>query len=123
MTTEFIYNESMNEYIMYQEKFEIHVQENELSEKMKERARTILKKYSSKLAIISEFCLESATFKKCYPNVSKEEVQVKLGIPIISIDKQGGILTYVNQTIDDNHIIDIEFIGDLEELFSVNIDG
>ena len=56
-----------------------------------------------------------------YGEMSAEEVIESLGKPLIDLDNQ--IITYTEHTLDDVHIIDVEFDGMFEKVLEVRIDG
>lgn len=51
-------------------------------------------------------------------------IEEKLGRPVIRID-QGriGRLSFLEQTLDEGHILDVEFGGVLEEFWNAGLDG
>ena len=68
-------------------------------------------------------CVESDTFKYCYPNENTESIISKLGKPIFRRMGNTTLLTYTEHIIDYEHILDIGFEGLYEDIFDVGIDG
>ena len=56
-----------------------------------------------------------------YGEMSKEDVIKSLGIPTIDLDND--IITYTEHTLDDIHVIDVEFRGIFDEILETRIDG
>ena len=74
--------------------------------------------YEKNLPKIALACVNSDTFKYCF-----ESIIPKLGKPIFRRMRNTTLLTYTEHTIDNNHILDIEFEGLYEDIFDVGIDG
>ena len=68
--------------------------------------------------LVTQMMDELAAF---YGEMSAEEVIESLGKPLIDLDNR--IITYTEHTLDDVHIIDVEFEGILEKVLEVRIDG
>lgn len=68
--------------------------------------------------MISEMMDEITSF---YGVMSEEELINALGKPTINLDN--GLMTYTEHTLDDIHVIDVEFNGIFEEIIEVRIDG
>lgn len=87
-------------------------------------AKRVASAYSSKLPVIVEHLLSDDGFQIFFPNVTAEDLPTALGQPTIKVSAgKYGIISYINQTLDDMHIIDIEFSEVIEQLSDVNIDG
>ena len=56
-----------------------------------------------------------------YGEMSEEDVIKALGIPTIDLDND--IITYTEHTLDDIHVIDVEFRGIFDEILETRIDG
>ena len=74
--------------------------------------------YEKNLPKIALACVNSDTFKYCF-----ESIIPKLGKPIVRRMRNTTLLTYTEHTIDNAHILDIEFEGLYEDIFDVGIDG
>lgn len=56
-----------------------------------------------------------------YGDMSEDALMNALGKPTINLDN--GLMTYCEHTLDDSHVIDVEFDGIFEEIIEVRIDG
>lgn len=56
-----------------------------------------------------------------FGDISEEDLAEALGTPLIDLDRE--VVTYLEQTLDDIHIIDVEYGGFLNEFYKVAIDG
>ena len=79
--------------------------------------------YEKNLPKIALGCVNSDTFKYCFPEETVESIIPKLGKPIFRRMRNTTLLTYTEHTIDNDHILDIEFEGLYEDIFDVGIDG
>lgn len=91
----------------------------EESQEIEEKAQELAEIYESKVPEIVEFIMEDVV--DFWGDISKEELSDALGVPEIDCDID--TLTYVEHTLDDVHIITVEFDGLLEELLMTSIDG
>ena len=53
--------------------------------------------------------------------MSRDEIAEGLGVPTVNLDTD--MISYLEQTLDDCHIIDVEFGGLFDEFYSMSIDG
>ena len=53
--------------------------------------------------------------------ILKAMTATELGTPMIDLDRE--VITYLEQSLDDIHIIDVEYGGLLDEFYEVAIDG
>lgn len=90
-----------------------------LEEITEEYVKELADTYASKLEVIAEHMMED--IKEFYEEISVEELIEALGAPIIRPDV--GVITYVEHSLDDCHIIDVEFDGVFDPLTYVTIDG
>jgi len=84
-----------------------------------DKVELLSKNYQENLNRIINFML--ADLKEMYGEVSEEDVKNKLGKPII--DYNQGTVSYCEQTFDDWHLFEFEFLDDQFETlkcFSVN---
>ena len=102
---------------------EISIREEQMTEEILSLTEKILSEYSQTITLISDYLSKDEGFVTFYGNISKEVIAKKLGEPNISVDKDGGVLSYCNHELDQDHIIDLEFGGALEKFYYVNIDG
>ncbi len=104
--------------------FEIEISENSMSDEVVIFAEAIIKIYPQKLVDLANFCKESETFQICYPEETVDSIIKKLNLPILNMWRTGGgMLTYCNHEIDQDHLIDIEFTGVMDSFDYVSIDG
>lgn len=75
--------------------------------------------YEQKLTEIIAFLLSD--IQEVFGVNDVELIRQSLGTPEIDLDNRR--LSYLNQTLDDVHIIDIEYNGLLDEFLYSNIDG
>lgn len=84
------------------------------------QAKIISENYKSNLSGIIEFMYTD--IQEMYGNISLEEIEEKLGRPMIDMDN--GQVTYCEQTFDDVHIFSFEFLDDeFSEMQYFSIDG
>lgn len=91
----------------------------ELMEEFVGVAKKIAECYDNKLAQIAEFISEET--KEFYGDKSQNEIMNALGSP--QIDLGCMTITYLNHTLDQEHIIEMEYDGVLEEFYNLSIDG
>jgi len=84
-----------------------------------EEAQKLSELYFEKLPEMIEFMLPE--LQKVYGEIDKAELPRLLGKP--TIDLTACQIMYLEQTLDDIHIIEFEFSDDFEEFFYFNIDG
>ena len=82
-------------------------------------APALAKAYQDKLPQIAAFLMDDVT--DMFGDITEEELADALGVPQIDLDR--GTITYLEHTLDDSHIIEVEYGGLLEEFFEVTIDG
>ena len=75
--------------------------------------------YEEKLLEIVKFMMDDIT--DIFGNMSADELTEALGTPEIDLDRN--IISYSEQTLDDSHVIDVEYSGIFEDLYEVIIDG
>lgn len=84
-----------------------------------EQAIRLAESYSRRLTDIAEFMLPDIV--EMYGEMTRDDLIKKLGKPEIDLD--GNMLSYFEHTLDEMHIIEMEFEGDFEKLFYLAIDG
>lgn len=75
--------------------------------------------YPEKLPQIAAFILEDIT--EVFGDITEDDLIDALGTPQIDLDRE--VITYLEHTLDDAHIIEIEYGGLLDEFYGVSIDG
>ena len=108
------------EYIAEVDGLKIEISEKYFSDEKVAFAEKLIASYPTKVPALAKFCMESECFKACYPDETMDTIMEKLHLPI---DNIGGILTYYNHELDEEHIIEVEFSGLMNSFFSVGIDG
>lgn len=120
---DFRFNQEMKEYKIVEQGFNISISENALSNETIALAYAVVKAYPQKVDAIAEFLADDDGIKMFYDDISMNEIITKLHEPEIIIDETGGVLSYCNHELDEDHIIDLEFGGILESFYYVSIDG
>lgn len=82
-------------------------------------ATALAEVYKKKLPQIVAFMLDDIT--AILGDISADALTEALGTPEIDLDRS--IISYLEQTLDDSHIIDVEYGDNFEELYEVIIDG
>lgn len=99
------------------------IYKDDLSDEVIFLAQKILDAYPANIDKIAGYLVSDEGFICFYDGVTKDEVAEKLNTPQIRVDNVGGILTYLNHQLDDEHIIDVDFSGVFETFNEVLIDG
>lgn len=102
---------------------EVSIGEEHMSDDVLALAGKIVSKYPKKVAAISRYLSQDRYIRAHYGNIGAKEISAKLHEPIIRIFEYGGMLSYCNHELGAYHIIDVDFIGALDEFYRVNIDG
>lgn len=84
-----------------------------------EEAQKLSKLYFEKLPEIIEFMLPE--LQQVYGNIDQATLPQLLGKPTIDLTTYQ--IMYMEQTLDDTHIIEFEYGDDFEEFYYFNIDG
>ena len=111
------------EYIAEVDGLKIEISEKYFSDEKVAFAEKLIASYPTKVPALAKFCMESECLKACYPDETMDTIMEKLHLPDMRIDNIGGILTYYNHELDEEHIIEVEFSGLMNSFFSVGIDG
>lgn len=92
--------------------------------KVSNYAKKIIKAYPNNVKRICEYMIKDINFISFYPNITLDMLISSLKKPQIRImDSNSGVLSYCNHTLDNEHIISLEFKGLFEELYYLSIDG
>lgn len=75
--------------------------------------------YAKKLPDIVCFMLDEVC--SIYGNVSETQLTQSLGTPLVDLDNN--TITYLEQSLDDCHIFELEFGGLFEKFYYFTIDG
>ena len=119
----FIFSPEAEEYIGTFNDFQIQIPEAYMSNERVVFAEAVITMYPRKIVDLAIFCKESETFQACYPEETVNTILNKLHLPILKVDAKGGMFTYCDHEMDDDHLIDIEFTGVMDSFSSVGIDG
>ncbi len=92
---------------------------DELQDGYKKEAQKLSKIYFEKLPKIIDFMLPE--LQQVYGDIDKSKLPRLLGKPTINLTAYQ--IMYMEQTLDDAHIIEFEYGDDFEEFFYFNIDG
>ena len=91
----------------------------EVDKEIESYTRKLADAYESMLPNIVEYMMGDLT--EFYEEIEYEQVRVALGKPIIRPDAR--VVSYVEHTLGDEHIIEVAFAGVFDPLTYVNIDG
>lgn len=75
--------------------------------------------YREKLPQLVAFMLDDIT--EVFGDMTEDELTEALGTAQIDLDRD--VITYLEHTLDDSHIIEVEYGGLLDEFYGVSIDG
>lgn len=92
---------------------------DEVNDEHKQYALDLANAYEEKLPDIIEFMLPD--IEEFFEVDDVEVIRNSLGVP--QIDLNMGMLTYCEHTLDDTHLIDVEFRGVFTEFDLMGIDG
>ena len=92
---------------------------DELQEDYKKEAQKLSKLYHENLPEMIAFILPE--LEEIYGEVDKDKLPQLLGKPTINLSTFQ--IMYLEQTLDDSHIIEFEYGDDFEEFFYFSIDG
>ncbi|MDM5248720.1 hypothetical protein [Lysinibacillus sp. G4S2] len=98
----------------------VNIPEHLMNDKSMRFAENVRNQYTAKLEELARFCVE---FEHVYPEATIEDVMKKLHLPILKVDEVGERFTYTQNELDEDHLIDIEFVGVMESFISVEVDG
>lgn len=91
----------------------------EVKPEFEKAAPALARVYQEKLPQIAAFMLDD--IKAVFGDISADELADALGVPQIDLNRE--MITYLEHTLDDCHIIDVEYGGLLDEFYEVSIDG
>lgn len=91
----------------------------EMKSEFEKDAPALAKVYREKLPQIVAFIMDDIT--DFFGDITEDQLADALGMPQIDLDRE--IITYLEHTLDDVHIIEIEYGGLFEEFYGVSIDG
>lgn len=89
-------------------------------EDYEETAVKIAEVYERKLDSIAQFMIDEG-ITDFYGELTPQEIIDSLGTPIIDLERC--VVAYCEHTLDDEHVIEFEYDGILDELFYLSING
>lgn len=113
----FIYDEEENTYTAKIDGIEFICEEKK--PEFEETAPALAKAYREELPQIVAFMMDDIT--DFFGDITEDKLTDALGTPQIDLDRE--VITYLEHTLDDVHIIEIEYGGLFEEFYGVSIDG
>ena len=84
------------------------------------RARAVAKAYHERFEELADFMLAEG-LSEVYGEMTAEKLKKALGKPVI--DLGADTISYLDHKLDDDHIIEVEFDGELDEFLYLSIDG
>lgn len=112
----------LSNYEYETEDYKIKISENDFNDESVSYMQKFVEMYPVKIRSIAEALMTTEWVKDYFPQENVENVEEKLGKPIFKYNPSYTIITYVEHTIDESHIIDIEVEG-MYENFYVSFDG
>ncbi len=113
----FEFDEERDEYVAELNGVEFVCDEPE--DGCEEEAQKLSKLYFEKLPEMLEFMFPE--LQQVYGNIDKAKLPQLLGKPTIDLTTYQ--IMYMEQTLDDTHIIELEYGDDFAEFYCFNIDG
>ena len=84
------------------------------------RAQAIAAAYRERFGELADFMLDEGIGEE-YEGLTADRRKKALGKPVIDLD--ANTISYLDHKLDDDHIIEVEFDGELDEFLYLNIDG
>jgi hypothetical protein len=123
---DFIFEAGPKHYRFKTKDYEVIINENGMSDEALKFAESIVKAYPQKVVDIARCIAEELDTEEMY-GVAENEIPEKLHEPTINIycwdGNFNGMITYCNHELDEDHLIDVEFSGILEQFDNVSLDG
>lgn len=95
---------------------------DEVLEGYDRKALALAAAYKERLPEIAAFMLDEVC--QMYGEMSAQELIAALGTPLITIHgTDGNVISYLEHTLDDCHIIDVEFSGLFEQFDYISFNG
>ena len=91
----------------------------EVKDGYEETAREIAEVYEDKLPELANFI--ASDVEDIFDDLTPDDIMDALGTPLIDLDRE--TVTYLDHTLDDMHIIEVEYEGILDDLLGVSVDG
>lgn len=113
----FKFDEERNQYVTELDGVEFVC--DELQDDYKKEAQKLSKLYFEKLPGMIDFMLPE--LEEIYGEIDKDKLPELLGKPTINLSTFQ--IMYLEQTLDDSHVIEFEYADDFKEFFYFSIDG
>ena len=91
----------------------------EVTPEFEKAAPALARAYHEKLPQIVAFMLDDIA--EVFGDMTADGLTEALGVPQIDLDRE--VISYLEHTLDDCHIIDVEYGGLFDEFYEVSIDG
>lgn len=91
----------------------------EVKDGCEQKAIELAAAYKSRLMPLAEFILKETSL--LYGKMKPEDLMRSLGTPMIDLDRH--IVSYLEPSLDHEHIIEVEFGGLFDRFFRVSVDG
>jgi hypothetical protein len=121
--SDFKYDNLFKQYTLEVGGMRVEIDSYYMTDKALRLAEEVLKLYPSKLKEISEYLAEAGVFTAFYGDRKPSEVAEKLHEPTVRVTDLGGVLSYTSHELDEEHIIELEFVGALKAFDSICIDA
>lgn len=113
----FLFDEDQNVYSAKIDGVELVCEE--ATPEFEKAAPVLAQAYKDKLPEIVAFMMDDIT--DIFGDMTEDQLTDALGVPQIDLDRE--VITYFEHTLDDSHVIDVEYGGLLDEFYEVSIDG
>lgn len=91
----------------------------EATPELEEAVSALAEVYQAELPRLVAFMMDDIT--EFFGEMTADELEKALGTPQIDLDRE--VIAYLEHTLDDTHILEVEYGGMLEEFYGVSIDG
>ena len=110
-------------FVLKTDEMEIRIVGSAIPDDVLKLAEKILQLYPERITAIADCISQDKWIAENY-GLTKEQITEKLNKPRISLyGDNTGVLSYCNNEIDCDHILDVEFSGALDEFGYINMDG
>lgn len=113
----FVFDEEENLYCAKMDGIEFICEE--AAPELEKAVPALAEAYGNKLPQIVAFMMDDIT--EMFGDITEDRLTEALGTPQIDLDRE--VIAYLEHTLDDSHIIEIEYGGLLDEFYGVSIDG
>lgn len=111
-------------YWMETDEAGLELGEDQVDEENLAFAGKVMEAYPERAADVAGYLAGDKGLAAVFDGALAQTIEGKLGRPVIRVEKgRFGRLSYVEQTLDEGHILDLEFGGVLEEFWNPVLDG